>query len=211
MTGKPLLSGGHSNNPLDENLVVGYGLDSFGGYSEGVQPVRANGGDCGGGSETLLVSSIDVRNFGDNGDVSGTLQAKKSGGYSLNYTNPIAFAWQQGATEQGRERIVRAGDYAGSVSGSRVDAVAWVAECCPTLGKESNSPRKSSSGQMVDFSIVQNGVRRLTPVECERLQGFIDNWTDGFPDSIRYKMLGNAVNRAVTEWIGRRIVAVENQ
>ena len=50
------------------------------------------------------------------------------------------------------------------------------------------------------------GVRRLTPTECERLQGFPDGWTVGFSDSARYRMLGNAVSVPVAEWIGRRIV-----
>lgn len=36
-------------------------------------------------------------------------------------------------------------------------------------------------------------IRRLTPLECERLQGFPDNWTAGFSDTQRYKMMGNAV------------------
>lgn len=49
------------------------------------------------------------------------------------------------------------------------------------------------------------GVRRLTPLECERLQGFPDGWTDGQSDSARYKQLGNAVAVPVVEWIGRRI------
>lgn len=49
-------------------------------------------------------------------------------------------------------------------------------------------------------------VRRLTPRECERLQGFPDDWTAEFSDSMRYKMLGNAVAVPVAEWIGRRIV-----
>jgi DNA (cytosine-5)-methyltransferase 1 len=53
-------------------------------------------------------------------------------------------------------------------------------------------------------------VRRLTPVECERLQGFPDGWTqigtDEKPtaDSHRYKQLGNAVTVNVAEWIARR-------
>jgi len=57
-------------------------------------------------------------------------------------------------------------------------------------------------------------VRRLLPVEAERLQGFPDGWTasggDGSPlsDSARYRALGNAVTVSVAEWIGRRIVAV---
>lgn len=52
------------------------------------------------------------------------------------------------------------------------------------------------------------GVRRLTPTECERLQGFPDGWTDGQADTQRYKQLGNAVAVPVAEWIGRRIMEV---
>jgi len=49
------------------------------------------------------------------------------------------------------------------------------------------------------------GVRRLTPRECERLQGFPDDWTAGHSDTKRYQMLGNAVAVPVAEWIGRRL------
>ena len=57
--------------------------------------------------------------------------------------------------------------------------------------------------------IVGFGVRRLTPTEAERLQGFDDGWTAGQSDTQRYKQLGNAVCVNVAEWIGRRIVEVE--
>jgi DNA (cytosine-5)-methyltransferase 1 len=57
--------------------------------------------------------------------------------------------------------------------------------------------------------------RRLTPLECERLQGFPDDWTrwtaDGREqsDSARYRQIGNAVAVPVAEWIGRRIAAAD--
>lgn len=54
------------------------------------------------------------------------------------------------------------------------------------------------------------GVRRLTPRECERLQGFPDDYTAGVSDSARYRMLGNAVCTKTAEWIGRRIVEHDN-
>lgn len=44
-------------------------------------------------------------------------------------------------------------------------------------------------------------VRRLTPLECERLQGFPDGWTEGQSDTHRYKQMGNAVAVSVVEWI----------
>ena len=50
-------------------------------------------------------------------------------------------------------------------------------------------------------------VRRLTPTECERLQGFPDGHTAGFSDSTRYKMLGNAVCVNVAEWIAKRLLS----
>ncbi len=52
------------------------------------------------------------------------------------------------------------------------------------------------------------GVRRLTPVECERLQGFPDDWTlldDKTADGPRYKACGNAVTVPVIEYIGLRM------
>lgn len=48
-------------------------------------------------------------------------------------------------------------------------------------------------------------VRRLTPVECERLQGFPDNWTDGQTDGHRYKQMGNAVAVPVVESIIKKL------
>lgn len=53
-------------------------------------------------------------------------------------------------------------------------------------------------------------VRRLTPVECERLQGFPDNWTASQSDSQRYKQMGNAVTVNVIEWIGKQIMENSN-
>jgi len=61
-------------------------------------------------------------------------------------------------------------------------------------------------------------VRRLTPVECERLQGFPDGWTQipwkkkpasECPDGPRYKALGNSMACNVMRWIGRRIELVD--
>lgn len=50
-------------------------------------------------------------------------------------------------------------------------------------------------------------IRRLTPIECERLQGFPDNWTKDLSDTQRYKTLGNAVTVNVIEEIVRLVIA----
>lgn len=50
-------------------------------------------------------------------------------------------------------------------------------------------------------------VRKLTPLECERLQGFPDGWTEGVSDTQRYKQLGNAVTVNVVSAIAERLVS----
>lgn len=100
------------------------------------------------------VASVDCRNFTEGGETNGTLQAKESGGQSLNLNNTV------------RQNMV---------------------------------------------------VRRLTPVECERLQGFPDHWTDlgewtdskgkrhKDADSPRYKALGNSIALPPWKWLLKRL------
>jgi len=52
-------------------------------------------------------------------------------------------------------------------------------------------------------------IRKLTPKECERLQGFPDGWTEGVSDTQRYKTLGNAVTVNVVAEIVKRIIGIE--
>jgi DNA (cytosine-5)-methyltransferase 1 len=68
---------------------------------------------------------------------------------------------------------------------------------------EDMSPTLKASQQPP--SVTGTLVRRLTPVECERLQGFPDDWTAGQSDSVRYKQMGNAVAVPVVEWIIKNI------
>lgn len=110
-------------------------------------------------AQAVMCSAVDCRNFTEGGEVNGTLQAKESGGQSLNLNNTV------------RQNMV---------------------------------------------------VRRLTPMECERLQGFPDGWTDigdwvktdkrgrkikvkGSADSPRYKALGNSIALPFWEWMLRRM------
>ena len=100
------------------------------------------------------VASVDCRNFTEGGEINGTLQAKESGGQSLNLQNTV------------RQNMV---------------------------------------------------VRRLTPLECERLQGFPDHWTDlgewtdskgkrhKDADSPRYKALGNSIALPPWKWLLKRL------
>jgi DNA (cytosine-5)-methyltransferase 1 len=54
--------------------------------------------------------------------------------------------------------------------------------------------------------IDNNRPRYLTPLECERLQGFPDKYTEGFSDTTRYRMIGNSMPINVIRWIGQRIL-----
>ena len=76
----------------------------------------------------------------------------------------------------------------------------------------------NTSGKQVNGVVDGYAVRRLTPRECERLQGFPDDWTlipykgnpaDECPDTPRYKAIGNSMAVPVMRWIGERIEAAE--
>ena len=75
-----------------------------------------------------------------------------------------------------------------------------------------NKGGKRKLPTLTDQSYHQNnflmGIRRLTPTECCRLQGFPDDWVDGISDSQKYKCLGNAVTVNVVEAIMRRILTL---
>lgn len=65
------------------------------------------------------------------------------------------------------------------------------------------------------FLVSSGTVRRLTPLECERLQGFPDDWTRfdaagrEMPDAARYRQTGNAVCVPVAAWLGQRLAAAK--
>ena len=76
--------------------------------------------------------------------------------------------------------------------------------------------RATSGGSSRSYIAQPWAVRRLTPRECERLQGFPDDYTlipyrrGMAADGPRYKALGNSMAVNVMEWIGARIALVEN-
>ena len=75
--------------------------------------------------------------------------------------------------------------------------------------KEDGEPSFTLTGQDIHGVAYENKIRRLTPTECERLQGFPDGWTEGVSDSQRYKCLGNAVTTNVISWIIGRMFATK--
>lgn len=88
------------------------------------------------------------------------------------------------------------------------------------MGDEA-SPTPSTGDTRTLFSEEGGGmvVRRLTPRECERLQGFPSDWTkipyrgkpaEECPDGPRYKAIGNSMAVPVMRWIGERIAMAED-
>ena len=133
-------------------IPLTYQMQGFGDYREGNVASSCKQRDF--KDSTDLVCSVDCRNFTEGGETNGTLQAKESGGQSLNLNNTV------------RQNMV---------------------------------------------------VRRLTPLECERLQGFPDHWTDlgewtdskgkrhKDADSPRYKALGNSIALPPWKWLLKRL------
>lgn len=133
-------------------ILLPYQMQGFGDYREGGVASSCKQRDF--KDSTDFVCSVDCRNFTEGGEINGTLQAKESGGQSLNLNNTV------------RQNMV---------------------------------------------------VRRLTPLECERLQGFPDHWTDlgewtdskgkrhKDADSPRYKALGNSIALPPWKWLLKRL------
>jgi hypothetical protein len=85
----------------------------------------------------------------------------------------------------------------------------------PTLTAIAPNPALNQGGMAIAQEMI---VRKLTPLECERLQGFPDNWTriswrgkpeSECPDGHRYKACGNSMAVPVIRWLGERIEAVD--
>jgi site-specific DNA-cytosine methylase len=79
--------------------------------------------------------------------------------------------------------------------------------------------RSQSDTEHIGAVLHSMAIRRLTPKECERLQGFPDDWTkipyrnkpaDQCPDGPRYKACGNSMAVPVMRWIGERINLIES-
>ena len=79
---------------------------------------------------------------------------------------------------------------------SNTDYETWIeGGVVPTMNAFDNGDTRATT------IINTTQVRRLTPLECERLQGFPDGWTEDQVDTHRYKQMGNAVAVPVVEWI----------
>jgi DNA (cytosine-5)-methyltransferase 1 len=206
----------NSGAPL---FVPAYAESSFGNFKEDniAATIRASGGSLSGGSETLYVS-----------DVSATLTASgagfsRPGHTSTAHENYIAIPIHAQATQYkggGANRnndgkgnglgIGKSGDPMNTLDTSSRHAVATSFNVNARPDEMKFLEEKSNTLTVSQNSgLMQNmAVRRLTEVECERLQGFPDNYTnikENCPSGARYKALGNSMAVPVMRWIGERI------
>lgn len=180
-------------NASGRNAPVIFENNGYSGYRQGVGTLKSSGGDCGGGSENLCVSCLTGwdrqarRVYRDQGIVPDLSAQEVSG--------------------QNQQAVLTKGTVAGfngykSITGS----IQYREDTAPTL--ESNMP-----GNVLKEMIV----RRLTPLECERLQGFPDGWTDigdyidskgkkkHTADTARYRALGNSIALPPWRWVLKRL------
>lgn len=248
---------------------------SFGGYNKNLGTLRGSGGDLGGGSENL-VACADVspsrgrESYSPTKSASGQMvdfsivmahgqanaEIVKDGDPSLtcNHETPIA-AYSMITANTGSNGLGVSEELAPTVDGSGPAAVAFEPGITKRLGKSPTEElvptlRASMGDNQTAVAFSQNvrnelrehnvaaalqtgggkpgqgypairqglQVRRLTPIECERLQGFPDNYTripwrgkegKDCPVGHRYKALGNSMAVPVMKWVGERIQAVD--
>jgi DNA (cytosine-5)-methyltransferase 1 len=150
---------------------------------------KASGGVLGGGSETLVATENNV---------------------------PLAHAFKvRGGCAGGGKGYLGQDEKAFTLSTMQDQqiAVAFTTEQTPKFNYEQALTLTQSEHKHNQCVLNAMAVRRLTEIECERLQGFPDNYTnikENCPSGARYKALGNSMAVPVMKWIGKRIQMVED-
>ena len=132
-------------------------------------------------------------------------------------TLPIAFGAQNSANQGDSVST----EVTPTLDKSKTPAVAigWSEELNALKDLQPTIQRGGAGGRHEGVMVPSSAVRRLTPVECERLQGFPDDFTqipwrnkpaEDCPDGPRYKAMGNSMAVPVMRWIGERIQMVES-
>jgi DNA (cytosine-5)-methyltransferase 1 len=161
-----------------------------GDFGYGLPCLRAEGGDAGGGSEALIAFDTTQITIPDN----------RSNPEPNGACHPLAV-------------------------GLHPPAIAWTGDgqTADALSASEGKTYWHEGNNFAPHNLVQQtrwGVRRLMPVECERLQAFPDNWTaiewrgkpaEQCPDGPRYKAVGNSMPGNVMAWIGERIDAIDTR
>ena len=186
-------------------------------------------------TETLVPIALAENTIGRQPQNGGNGDGFTEGGpmYTLNATGVHGVAHQIAPTlNRAQPTAVAAFKY---TMGSKAHGIGYAEEQTPTLDTKPDSiavaqpiafgvgekpevahclrsgASKADKHESTTYAVQQMAVRRLTPVECERLQGFPDNYTKipNAADGPRYKALGNSMAVPVMAWIGKRIQMTE--
>ena len=196
-------------------------------YGNGLPCLRAEGGDAGGGSEALIAFSCKDHGADAADDLAPTLRAMGHGESHANAGGQVAVAFAI------QERAVSENPDAGPGGIGVKEGVAYTLEARTTAqavafaqNSRDEVRLQGGDGQIVgalaaepgmkQTTYIQQGwaVRRLTPPECARLQGFPDHhsriaWrgkpAELCPDGPQYKTYGNSMAVTVMRWLGERI------
>ena len=140
----------------------------------------------------------DIRKDG----ISSTLNAQPLAELSTEMKHP-AFVQETTGT-------ITPGCYGDRGTSSDVEKLVVSATVTAKWAKQAGGP--SGSASETNNCVQTSGAeRRLTPVECARLQGFPDDWNEEVSDAQRYKQFGNAVTVPVAKWIGERILKCQGK
>jgi len=172
---------------------------SIGGYSEGVGTLRANGGDIGGGSENLITHTL--RGDGFDASEDGTGRG----------TPLVPFAFHPTQDPISSNDICHAIGAQHNATAA-VCTIGWSEQLNAHVDLAGTIQRGGNGGRHEGVMDAKMRVRRLMPIECERLQGFPDNYTrisEKTPDGARYKAIGNSMPVPVMRYIGERINLIE--
>jgi DNA (cytosine-5)-methyltransferase 1 len=156
--------------------------------------LEGGAGGCSGKERTLIARPLTGRPYADGIGEEGKLVAHNVAGCAKHGRNPDVtdYVVSTRGHEGGSTRPLY---YSHDYNQDRIYSTNGVAPAC--VQQDSNRARNI---------LTMQGVRRLTPLECERLQGFPDGWTDcDLSDTTRYSLIGNAVAVPVIERIGRRL------
>jgi DNA (cytosine-5)-methyltransferase 1 len=177
-------------------------------------PLKAqNGGTGKGDGAPVVVMAMHEtgQGFRQEGDIAGTIRAEGEN-RPTRPSNVVAFT--QNTRDEVRQ-IGGDGQIAGALAAETgMHQTNYVATFDPRNVTSKANRSKVDTNQPANtlhetgLSLIGSGVRRLTPTECERLQGFPDGHTAGQSDSARYRQLGNAVAVPVARRIGTRIMEV---
>ena len=207
-------------------VTEGFTASSFANYTEGVGTLRLNGGDLGGGSETLIaepyVKSRRAQSATDDetwvpGEVNPTLNSFDVG--DTRATTAIVEPMLIDGTRVNDVRVyeppVQTLKERMGTGGNNVPMLAFDTQFGSNANVfEDQSPTLKSSQQPPSVTQAMK-VRRLTPLECERLMGWPDDHTkytaDGTiqADTNRYRQIGNGVASPVARWVAQQIAKVE--